>query len=320
MITTDDIINELYIIYLVRNCLEKTNTIIIILLHTYSIVKRRLFTYRTDFIRLTIALLKMTSVLRRGSKTFSKVMAHDRENIINSILWILHMINALPIEWCYVIHSYVIEPLEMKNLFPNIIDTLKIIQEYEKRCFIMHRRLRTDPRCHFKLRNYVQSFKLDRQAFIRHMMLYCFKMENEIYGVSLSLNFFHHLGWANERIAYENIMHINAEALQIALIYIESFSKNTFIMLLHSIVDFSKRIESFIPDNQEEVRRILLKTLSSIKYVVDETRYKLIYDFLLKHICDEDLSYLTDKYYETSEWIYALIHGRVPCTVSLIDW
>ncbi|XP_011065182.1 PREDICTED: uncharacterized protein LOC105152521 [Acromyrmex echinatior] len=217
-------------------------------------------------------------------------------------------------------HSNSIEPLEMKYLFPITTNTIEIIQEYEKRCFVMHQHLRTDRRCYFKLRNYVQSFKLDRESFIRHMILYCFKIENEIYGVTLTFIFFRYYGWANEMIAYENIMQISAEALQIALMNIESFSKNTFIMLLHSIIDFSNTVENFMPDNQEEIHRILLKTLSSIKNVIGEKRYKLMHDFLLKYIYVENQSYLTErKYNEISEWIYALIHGYVPCTVSLID-
>ncbi|XP_018377471.1 PREDICTED: uncharacterized protein LOC108770397 [Trachymyrmex cornetzi] len=260
----------------------------------------------------------MTSLLRRGNKTVSKDMAYERENVINSILWILRVCNTMPIVQYYV-HSNSIEPLEMKHMFPVIMNTIEILKEYEKRCFVMHQRLRTDRRCHFKLRSYVQSFKLDRESFIRHMMLYCFKIENEIYGSTLTLIFFRECGWANEMIAYENIMQIGAEALQIALMNIESFSKNTFIMLLHSIIDFSERMASFMPENQEEIRRILPKTLSSIKNIIGEQRYKLMYAFLLKYIYDGNLSYLIGKYNEISEWIYALIHGYVPCTISLID-
>ncbi|XP_018338607.1 PREDICTED: uncharacterized protein LOC108746374 [Trachymyrmex septentrionalis] len=220
----------------------------------------------------------------------------------------------------YYINSNSIEPLEMKNLFPSAMNIIEIIQEYEKRCFVMHQRLRTDRRCHPKLRNYVESFNLDRQSFIRHIILYCFKIENEMYGLALTLIFFRDFGWANEMIAYENIMQISAEALQIALMNIESFSKNTFVMLLHSIISFSNKIENFMPDNnQKEVRRILLKTLSSTKDVVGEKRYKLMYNFLLKYVYHGNPSYLTGKYNETSEWIYALIHGYVPCTISLID-
>ena len=102
--TADEIINELYVIYLVRNCLEKTNTVIIILLHMYSIVQRKLFTYRTSFIYLILALLKTTSLLRRGNKTFSKIMAYEREDIINSILKALDIFITTPIVQYYM-HS-----------------------------------------------------------------------------------------------------------------------------------------------------------------------------------------------------------------------
>ncbi|XP_012057783.1 PREDICTED: uncharacterized protein LOC105620917 [Atta cephalotes] len=134
-----------------------------------------------------------------------------------------------------------VEPLDITKAWHGM-NALNIIQEYEKRYVVICRQLRVNPRCHPELRNYVQSFSLDREAFIRHMILHCIGEEYTTFMCDLILIFWYYLGWTDEMMAYENIMRITIDVSQIALMYYEMFPKDTFVMLLFAIVHLSRNV------------------------------------------------------------------------------
>ncbi|XP_036141051.1 uncharacterized protein LOC105834345 [Monomorium pharaonis] len=300
MMNADDIMNLLYIPYLMSGYIENVSIHIILSL-IYMTLQSNRCTYRTDFLLLIAALIKTSSLLRRCNATFSKFALCRRMIIIDDIMQCLHNSNILPKheDNLHLLSSYV-EPLEIKILSRNKFNTLEIILEYEKRCFVVHRRLRTDPRCHPKLRNYVQSFNLNREAFIRHIMLHCTKLEYTIFAYDLTFVFWYYFGWANEMIAYENVMRITADVSQVALMYINIFPKDTFIMLLLAIIHFCHVVaKNFKHDKHKHkvIYRVLMSTLFSMNHMASKTYYGDTYKMLLKRI--ENLNpYLSiDKYF-----------------------
>jgi len=296
--TADDIINELYITYLAGSYLE-TTTIDVILNHMYHIVVEELFTYRTNFVRLITALLKTSSLLRRCHKIFPKCKVYKKILCINSIVWYLQSYEGLTDEHRDTIYLSGVEPLEMNKLRP--VNMLKMIQEYEKRCFVVYQQLHWDPRCPPKLRNYVQSFKLDREAFIRHMILHSCEDEYVLFGQRF-MSFFYHFDWADNMIAYENIMRISAETLQIVLMYVAKFSGNTFTAILLAMVEFTKKVERIVkPSNRKEVRRFLLKILFSMIHIINRTSYSSAYRLMVYYVQQEDLSLPADEYFHKIE-------------------
>ncbi|XP_012057736.1 PREDICTED: uncharacterized protein LOC105620870 [Atta cephalotes] len=188
------------------------------------------------------------------------------------------------------------------------MNTMNIIKEYERRCSFMHRRLRTDPQCHPKLRSFVQSFKLNREAFIRHIMLHCYEKEYIVFANELTFIFWNEFGWTDEMMAYENIIRITADVSQVALMYLDTFPKHTFIMLLYAIVKFSKNvIKKMTSDKHKTICCNLLRTLSSINTVVSETYYGKMYDLWLKRIQNIDPHLEAEIYFnKIHKWMYSI--------------
>jgi len=323
--TADDIINELYITYLAGSYLE-TTTIDVILKHMYQIVERKLFTYKTDFLRLITALLKTSSLLRRCHKIFPKHKVYKKIVCINSIVRNLQSYKELTNEHRDIIYLSGVEPLEMNMLRP--INMLKMIQEYEKRCFVVYQQLHWDPRCPPKLRNYVQSFKLDREAFIRHIMLHCFEKEYMALAKDLTFRFWYHFGWVDKRLAYMNIMRISVETLQIVLMYVAKFSGNTFTAILLAMVEFTKIIEiSVKPNNVPRtkayliIRRYLLKILFSIIHIVNRTPHSFMYRIMLNYVQQEDLSLPSNEYFhKIKNWINTYNYDDENVIIPLGGW
>ena len=180
------------------------------------------------------------------------------------------------------------EPLDITKAWHGM-NALNIIQEYEKRYIVIYRQLRVNPRCHPELRNYVQSFSLDREAFIRHMILHCIGEEYTTFMCDLILIFWYYLGWTDEMMAYENIMRITIDVSQIALMYYKMFPRDTFVMLLFAIIHLSRNVtKSLSLDKYKAIRRILLKTLSSMSHMANRTQYRDSYNDLLKYIQEVD--------------------------------
>ncbi|KYN28395.1 hypothetical protein ALC57_02122 [Trachymyrmex cornetzi] len=307
MVTVDDVIQELYIPYLRSSYFEEIN-IHTILLHVQSIVTRKLYTYRTNFTHLIIILIKKTSLLRKFNAIFSKFALYKLgvklvNNIIADLFYSSDPLPNLDYE-TICLSSYHIEPLDIKKMRP--MNTMNIIQEYERRCLFMHRRLRTDPRCHPKLRTFVQSFKLNREAFIRHIMLHCYEKEYIVLANELTFVFWYEFGWTDKMMAYENIIRITADVSQVALMYLDTFPKHTFIMLLYAIVKFSKNvIMNMTSDKHKTICYNLLRTLSSINTIVTETYYGKMYDLWLKRIQNIDPHLEAEIYFdEIHKWMY----------------
>jgi len=294
--TADDIMNELYIPYLINSYFENTS-IYTILSHIQSFMQKNLCTHKINFTLLIIILIKKASLLRRANAKFSKFAIYRRIKLINNIVQYMSFWYKLTKEQYDMLSSscYFMEPLDLRKVWP-VLNTLQIIKVYEKRCFFVHQRLRTDPRCHPKLRSYVQSFNLDREAFIRHIMLHCFEKEYMALAHDLTFMFWYHFGWTDEIMAFENVMRITVDVSHIALMYLDTFPKDTFIMLLFAIVQFCWWVAKKLPRDKQAIRCILLKTLFSMSHIVNKTHYREMYNALLKRIQDLD-PYLQRKEY-----------------------
>ncbi|KYN28396.1 hypothetical protein ALC57_02123 [Trachymyrmex cornetzi] len=303
MMTADDVINELYIPYLMNDYIEEIS-MDYVLSHVQSIVQRMLCTKKTKFIVLVIVLIKKASLLRRLDSTYSIFQISRWIKSINVIVECLYFSNALELTEHYILHmsitdQYHVEPLDMTKVCREM-NTLNIIREYEKRCFVVYRQLRIDPRCHPELRNYVQSLSLDREAVIRHMILHCVEEEYMKFMRDLILIFWYYLGWTDEMMAYENIMRITIDVSQIALMFCGIFPKDTFVMLLFGIVNLSKKVVKNLPlDKYEAIRCILLKTFSSMSHMANRTQYRDSYNDLLKYIQNVDPYMSRRNYFRT---------------------
>ncbi|KYN41815.1 hypothetical protein ALC56_03745 [Trachymyrmex septentrionalis] len=301
MMTADDVINELYIPYLISDYIEEVS-MDNVLSHILSIVQKMLFTKNTKCLVLIIILLRKASLLRRLDINFSKFQIARWIKLIDNIVdYISKKCSNLYKNSNKNFHQdqFRVEPLDITKAWRQM-NALNIIREYEKRYIVVYRQLRVDSRCHPELRKYVQSFSLDREVFIRHMILHCIGEEYATFMCDLIVKFWYYLGWTDEMMAYENIMRITIDVSQIALTYMEMFPKDTFIMLLFAIVHLSRNIAKNLPlDKYKAIRRILLKTFSSMSHMANRTQYRDSYNDLLKYIQEVDPYMSRQNYFKT---------------------
>ncbi|XP_072750949.1 uncharacterized protein [Anoplolepis gracilipes] len=317
LITPDDLMNVVYIPYLIDSNFHYFN-FLCVLMHIHEIIKERVCTAKMDYPLLIIALTKKMSLIRRCEPTCLRSTIHDLINHITRILNVLFYIpNILTVNQQREVIDAIddcVEPIDRARLSPlwHILNgtVLDIIQDYERRCFAIHRRLRTDPRCEPKLREYVQSFRLDRESFLRHMILHATEKEYHIFALELTTIFWCNFGWSNEMEAYENVLRITGEAAQLALIFHKTFPNDTFVSLIRALVNFCDQfahINCNTNDQQVTIRRILLKTMSSLKDTADRTCFAQIYGFLLTRIKDtlikKSYSSIEHYFHEVDDWI-----------------
>ncbi|XP_029675815.1 uncharacterized protein LOC115243176 isoform X2 [Formica exsecta] len=317
LITPDDLINIVYIPYLIDSSFHYFN-FLCILMHMYDIVEKRVCIPKVDYPLLIIALTKKMSLIRKSEPTCLRSTIHDLIGHITRILNALfYTPNILTVNQQREVIDAIddcVEPIDRARLSPlwHILNgsVLDIIQDYERRCFFLHRRLRTDPRCEPKLREYAQSFRLDRESFLRHMILHATEKEYEIFAVELTTIFWCNFGWTDEMEAYENMLRITGEAAQLALAFYKTFPNDTFVSLIRILVNFCDvfaHINRNTNDQQVAIRRILLKTLRSLKDSTNRTYLGQMYGLLLARIEDtlikNSYSYIKHYFHEVDDWI-----------------
>lgn len=178
-----------------------------------------------------------------------------------------------------------VEPIDQILMAPLLQIILRgtvkdVIQNYERRCAIQYQLL-WELQCKSKMHSF------DRKVLLRHMILHVTEEEYKILALEMTTVSWSYLGWVNELMAYKNILHITAEAMQLALIFIDTFPKDTFVSLLRALVhycDALSHLKHQVCKNQEAICDTLSETLSSLKSIVDETQYGKTYDYLLADI------------------------------------
>ncbi|KAL0113824.1 hypothetical protein PUN28_011275 [Cardiocondyla obscurior] len=288
MMTANDLMNYLYIPYLHGSHLN-VFSLHNMLLHITYFLEEKHCSLKTNFLALIPALTKTASLMRRCNRGFSKFTLHVRIQLISDIISQLYAMRMLSVDQISTLSTHGlwdrVEPLDMKMLLP-MMTTFDILQIYAKRCFITHQRLRTNPRCHPKLRNYVQSFHLDQEAFIRYIMLHCFDRECADHARDLTFICWYNFGWINHMMAYENTMRIIVDVAEIILKYSNAFPRHTFIILLFALVRFCNYVkQKLIPEYSfDTIRNIMLDTMSSMKHMVSRTHYAEFYVTLLQEV------------------------------------
>ena len=200
-----------------------------------------------------------------------------------------------------------VEPIDQILLAPLLQKILRgtvqdVIQNYERRCSIIYQLIYTNSQ------GKSDFFKFNQKALLRHMMLHATEEEYKNFAIEMTIVSWSYFGWANELEAYENVLHITAEAMQLALIFTDTFPKDSFVSLLRALMHYCSVLLLLKHQmyNQEIFFNILSKTLFSLKNAINETQYGKIYDNLLEHInnmCVDANSRIKDYFRKISELI-----------------
>ncbi|KYQ55953.1 hypothetical protein ALC60_05236 [Trachymyrmex zeteki] len=310
-ITPDDLLNNVYIPCLtwkVSNC----SNLLSILIHMYSILKKKICTHRTNYVLLITELIKKTSILRKSNPVYLRSTIN---NLLDRGTMVLNLVFAQPnlltlknqSEIMKKVNNFV-EPIDQILLAPLLQKILRgtvqdVIQNYERRCFTIYQLTYKNSQCKSDF------FKFDQKALLRHMMLHSTEEEYKNFAIEMTIVSWSYFGWVNELEAYENVLHITAEAMQLALIFTNTFPKDSFVSLLRALMHYCNVLlflKHQICKNQDILFNILSKTLFSLKNTVNETQYGKIYDNLLEQInnmCVDEISKIGDYFHKISELI-----------------
>jgi len=301
--TPDDLLNNVYIPCLTSDVFNCSN-LLSLLVHMYSILKKKMCTRRTNYVLLIIELTKKMSMIRKCNPIYPRSTVNnllDRGTMILNLLFVPS--NKLTLnnqsEIINKVNNFV-EPIDQILLAPMLRTILRgtvqdVIQNYE-------RRLAT-----YQLRQ--PNLQFDQNVLLRHMMLHATEEEYKNFAIEMTIVSWSYFSWANELVAYENVLIITAEAMQLALIFTDTFSKDTFISLLRALVHYCNallRLKHQMCKNQEVLFNVLSRTLISLKSTVNETQYGKIYDNLLEQINNMRVnsnSEITDYFHKISELI-----------------
>lgn len=292
MIEIDQFINYFCIPYLMTIRVADNYYHILSLLRSLAeLIKKA---NKINYILLIVVLTKNMSLIRRKNESPDEMMTIVYKILSNFPKYvetcnIIRKWKKLS-EYDYTIGNW-LEPIDWARML-SVINTssfnaLYMIQNYETRCFPIHQKLRIDARWKMQTnqtwhQRFTPCVRINRESFIRHMMLHATVSEFQSFMYALT-TLHYHLGWNSNLEAYENIVRIATEALQLTMVYFAMFPYNAFWALLYSLIKFCKRCAQQLPhiDHElscEAICRILLEALLSLKLLMYNTKYSKSYN------------------------------------------
>lgn len=306
----DDLMNNFYIPFLVDTSLQDSLSSILVLV--YDTLTKKDCTHKINYMLLIATLFKKMSLIRKCHPDYTRSIVNSIvTNITRIIFSPFHAWNLLTASQQCKVRDTIsdsLEPIDRALLWHDARYMPELIRDYKRRCFVVHRRLCSDSQNSPELREYAQSFQLDQDIFVIHIMLHATEEEFKRFALELTTVFWCHFGWANEFEAYKNVLRITTEAMHLALTYDDTFPSDSFVVLLRALVSFCGAFAN-IKDvrDQETVCCCLQKTLFFLKEAADKTRYGQMYSLLYERIkdisIDESYSDVENYFHQISEWI-----------------
>lgn len=277
-----------------------------------------------NYILLIAALTKKLSLIRR-STVWAKEQVCD---ILSRVCYILHEFSeyrkmCIPTvqerklrEYNCTISGW-LEPLDQAQMTAAIvpdINVLHVIKNYETYCFPIHLHLRINPRWEGRRKKFTCCAYINRESFIRHMILHATADEFKSYVYGLT-ELYYSFGWASQLEAYENVVRITTDAIQLTMVYPKTFSPNASITLMRLLVKFCKKFaKESDASSHEAICRILLKALFSLKQLMHGTRYSVLYNYLFINIgnmfVSKSYTDIESYFRNIKEWIQACFGPR----------
>lgn len=310
-ITPDNLLNSVYIPCLATDVFNCSN-LLSVLMHMFFVLKEKKCTHELKYVLLIKQLTKKMSLMRKCTPKYSR-------NIVNNLLYhgrmILNFLFATvaltPTNQTEIMKvNKFVEPIDQVLPAPRLQTMLfgtvkEVIQNYERRCLAKYHQLRMDPECKPKMRDYVHSFQLDRRALLRHMMLHVTKDEYTNFAIEITIASWAYFGWTGELMAYENVLHITTEAMQLALVFKDTFPKDTFISLLRALIQYCNVLSRLKHQkvDQKTICNILSKTLSFMQSIINETQHGKYDNFFecIDNMYNESDFKVSDYFHNISE-------------------
>lgn len=290
VIEVHDLINNVYIPYLRKDTFNVSN-INVVLNSIYKLQVK--CTKNTNIKDLIIILARRMSFLRKNtsidkyasSEIFSwitRILSYFLENENFSVSLKKEIINGI---------ESIIEPVDklyfapLWHLMQKGVSVIDIIEDYERRCFVVLNRLKEDSKASEKL-HYFSDLSLRREDFLRHLIIRSTEEEYQKLGSELTIIYWFVFGWNDEIDAFDNFLRLTMEACCLSLEYSSIGGNNLFVYLFKSFMRFCRMFVSLEGmKNHEKVCQLLIKNINQLNESIKHSPYVNLFTTHLTH-CD----------------------------------
>lgn len=306
VIKTHDLINNVFIPYLKEDIFNVSNLNSIL----NSIRKLQVrCTKDTNVKDLIIALAGKMSFLRKNTGIPRYVASEMFVQITRILEYFLEIkSNQMPVSTKRQIIDKiecVIEPIDKLYFSPlwyltkKGVSIIDIIEDYERRCFVVLNRLKEDPQTSERLRRYFSDLSLEREDFLRHLITRSTEGEYQRLGSELTIVYWFAFGWNNEIEAYDHFLRLTVEACSLALEYPSIGGNDLFAFLLKSFIRFCRMfilLEEF--EDKEHVYKSVIKNINQLNESIKHSPYANLFEnyftYLYNRTGDDYLQHLQD--------------------------
>ncbi|XP_034193492.2 uncharacterized protein LOC117610343 [Osmia lignaria lignaria] len=185
----------------------------------------------------------------------------------------------------------VIEPIDKLYFSPlwylrkKGVSIIDIIEDYERRCFVVLNRLKEDPQTSERLRRYFSDLSLEREDFLRHLITRSTEGEYQRLGTELTIVYWFAFGWNNEIEAYDHFLRLTVEACSLALEYPSIGGNDLFPFLLKSFIRFCRMfilLEEF--EDKEHVYKSVIKNINQLNESIKHSPYANLFENYFTHL------------------------------------
>lgn len=285
----EDFMGNVFIRYLVEQPFNQNN-VTCILLSVCKILDT--YTLKTSMMELCLVVGRKISNWRKCEPT---KLRRDVNELMSKLLFVLKKCtqksDSMTVQQKRQVLDTIIshiEPLDKAAFSPLLYmvqsNILTVIDDYTRRCYSMRKKYKQARRGVTDVYMFIDNIQLEKQDFVRHMILHATEIEYCEYCLNMTINYWFFFGWLNEIDAYDNVIRITMEAMCIALEHSDNLPYDSFLTLLKHCVRFT---EMFIWKNtrlNHVVMQTLLKNMSLVTASIKCRKQLRAYEELLTEI------------------------------------
>ena len=179
--------------------------------------------------------------------------------------------------------SAYLEPIDrpyfasMWNLTKQGIDIRDIMEDYERRCFIVMNKVK-DQGVSERLRSRLNDFSFLNEDFLRHLILRSTELEYTKFGTEIVLLNWDAFQWKSEMDAFEKFVQITIEACLLCLEFPDVSSPQSFPFLIKCLSRLSKSIFKLnVTKTYESVYVSLTQNIKRLDNSIKNSQYSELY-------------------------------------------
>ncbi|KOC62121.1 hypothetical protein WH47_05213 [Habropoda laboriosa] len=290
VIKVHDLINNVFIPYLNEDTLNVLNMNSIL----NTIRKLQVKCNKdTNIKELIIALAKRMSSLRKNTSISKYISSEIFSQITRILQYFLEIKNFSASTKKEIINGieFIIEPIDKLHLaslwylMQKGVSVIDIIEDYERRCFVVLNRLKEDPKTSEKLRHYLSDLSLLREDFLRHLIIRSTEEEYQKLGSELTIIYWFVIGWNDEIDACNNFLRLTIEACCLSLEYPSIGGTDLFAFLLKSFTRFCRMfvlLEGI--ENYDNIYQSLIKNINQLEGSIKHSPYEHLFTSCFTHL------------------------------------